>query len=407
MEFASADRVQLAYVKEVTAGITPAAGNISRKLRMTGESLAFDLTKTPDSEITADAQPTSSTTTNASAAGDINLHVQYSEYDPLVAGTLRSAWEPFGVNGVGATFTGTFTATTITASAATAGASLFTLLKPGQWFRLNAPGNDNHGKLLRVSTTVAPTSTVLTVDANTPLTVGAGVTNCSIASSRLVNGITKSSFTIEKQATDVNQFFTFRGMHPSKLSMSFAAESESNGSISFMGFSHELSQATKLPGTLGESQPYDIHNGVAGVGKLWENGAPANVTVKSLSIDIDSGLRQQTALGVLGAAGMGIGTIAVTGSISLYFEDGAMYTKYVKDIYTSIIFSTLDADGNGYVFTIPKVMLGQGKVLAGGKNSDLMAEFQIEALADRANVVPALRKTVIIDRVGAAVLPIA
>lgn len=402
-DFASADRVQLAIIKEVTRGVTPTTGSGSRKLRMTGESLAFDLTKTPDSEITSDAQPTSSTTTNASVAGDINLHVQYAEYDPLIAGVLRSAWEPFGTNGVGASFIGTFTATTITASVATTGTSLFTALKPGQWFRLNAPTTDNHGKLCRVSPTVAPTATVITLDPNTPLAVGTSIANCSIASSRLVNATTLTSFTVEKQVTDVGQFFTYRGMHPSKLSMSFAAESESNGSISFMGYGEELSGATKLPGTLAESQAYEIHNGVVGVGKLWENGVPAAITVKSLSLDIDSGLRQQTALGALGAVGMGIGTIAVTGSITLYFENGDLYQKYAKDTYTSLIFSTLDVDGNGYVITIPKLMLGQGKVLAGSKNSDLMAEFQIEALADRRNANAALKKTVIIDRVGTAV----
>lgn len=398
MTFASADRVQLAYTPEVTPGVTPANG-ISRKLRMTGESLAFDLTKTPDSEITADAQPTSSTTTNASAAGDINLHVQYAEYDPLIAGVLRSAWVPHGTDGVSAPFDADFTVNSIIADAAPTGLNAFTRLQPGQWFRLNTPAGH---KVLRVSTTVAPTGTVLTLDPNTPLAVGDAAA-CTISTSRLSNGIDLRSFTVEKQATDIDQYFTFRGMHPSKLSMQFATESDTKGSISFMGFSHELTESTKLPGTLEDSNPYEIHNGVVGVGQLWENGTPANIKVRNLSFDVDSGLRQQTALGTLGAVGMGIGTIAVTGSITLYFEDGRMYDKYAKDTYTSLIFSTLDVDGNGYVITIPKVMLGQGRVVAGGKNSDLMAEFQIEALADRRNPVAALKKTVIIDRIGAAV----
>lgn len=402
MTFASADRVQLAYIKEVTPGVTPVGGN-GRSLRMTGESLAFDLTKTSDKEITSDGQPTSSTTTNASAAGDLQLHIQYAEYDPFIAGVMRSDWVAFGVNGVGATFSGTFTANTITAAVATSGASIFTALQKGQWFKLAAPTHANDGQWLRTSTTVAPTATVITLDASTPLEVGAGVANCTVTSSRLTNGVALTSFTLEKQATDVIQFFTYRGMHPSKFSTSFAAESESTGSISFMGFTHELSGATKLPGVQAASQSFDIHNGVAGVGELWENGAPAGVSVKSLSMDIDSGLRQQTALGTLGAVGMGIGTIAVTGSITCYFENGDLYSKYENDTYTSLIFSTMDADGNGYVFTIPKVMLTGAKVVAGGKNTDLMAEFQFEALADRANTVPALRKTIIIDRLGAVV----
>lgn len=405
MPFASTDRVQLAYIKEVTPGVTPTSGSGSKKLRMTGESLKFAKTKTADNEISDDAQPNSSTTTNASVAGDINLHVQYAEYDPLIAGVLRSAWAPFGTNGVGATFTVTaFTATTITASVATSGSSLFTNLQLGQWFRLSAPGNPNDGKLLRVSSTVAPTATVLTVDSATPLsTTGTNVTNCAVQSSRLVNSTTLSSFTIERQSADVGQFFAYSGCHPSKMSVSMATEAHTTGSISVMGYKGKRGDATVLPGALAESQTYEVHSGVVGVGQLWEDGAPTEATVKSISFDVDSGLRAQTALGKLGAVGMGIGTIAVTGTISIYFEDGALYDKYENDVYTSLVFSSLDPDGNGYVYTMPRVMLTDATIVAGGKNSDLMAEFQFEAKADRKNAVAALRKTIIIDRVGAAV----
>lgn len=401
MTFASADRVQLAYIAESVPGTTPTTGN-GRKLRMTGESLAFDLTKTDDNEISADGQPSSSTTVNATAGGDINLHVQYAEYDPFVAGVLRSAWVEFGTDGVSATFDADFTATTITADVAPTGSSAFTNLQRGQWFRLNAPTTEFDGELVRVSPTVSPTATVITLDAATPLEVDTA-TGCTISTSRLANGVDLTSFTIEKQATDVDEYFAFRGMHPSKLSLSFASESDTTGSISFMGYDAENDTVTALPGTLQESQTYDIHNGVVGVGQLWEGGAPTTASVKSLSFDADSGLRYQTALGTLGAVGIGIGTFSASGSITVYFENGALYQKYEGDVYTSLIFSTLDTQGNGYVITLPRVMLSQGRIVAGGKNTDLMAEFQFSAKADRANTIPALRKTVFIDRVGAAV----
>lgn len=403
--FASADLVQLGYVKEVTFGVTPGAGT-SRAVRFTGESLSFDKTKTADKEINSDAQPTGTTTTNAQTTGDIKVHMQYAEYDPFLAGVARGAWNVFGVNGVGAAFSGTFTANTITAGVPTAGASIFTNLQKGQWFRLNAPADPNDGKWVRVSMVTAPTAAVITLDPSTILAATGPIAGCTVAASRLANATTLSHFTIERQATDVAQFFAYTGQTPSKFSTSLTSEQQTEATFSFMGKTGKRGAATVLPGAVTVSNTYEIQNGITGVGTLWENDDPITSTsVKSVSIDIDSALRAQTALGSLGPVGMGVGTLSIKGNLSVYFADGSIYDRFEQDIYTSLIFCSKDAAGNGYVFSLPRVMLTNAKIVAGAKNSDLMAEFQYEAFADRANAVPALRKTIFIDRLGAAVLP--
>lgn len=412
MPNASADRAQLAYIPETTYAVTPVVGN-GYNLRMTGESLSFNVTHAEDKEITADAQPNGATIINASTAGDIKVHMQYAEYDRFLSGVLRAAWAAFGTNGVGATFSGSFTAgtmgtvaSTITAGAATSGTSLFTTLQPGQWFQLNAPTHANDKKWVRNSTTVAATATVITLDVNTPLVAGATVAGCFVAASRLANGSTLRSFSIEKQFGDVSQFLTQRGQFVSKFSFGLNDGALTEGSFSFMGKDEIANAVTQLPGATAESQTYEIQNAVTGVGNLWEAGAPLLTTdVKSMSIDLDSALRAQGALGKLGPAGYGVGTISAKGKITVYFANIDLYNKFLGDIYTSIIFSTKDIDGNGYVFTFPRVKLSNGKIVAGGKNTDVMAEFDYTAYADRKNATAALRKTVIIDRLGAAVAP--
>lgn len=411
-DFASADRAQLAYAPEAAFAVTPTTG-ACYNLRMTGESLGFNLTFASDKEITADAQPNGSTVVNAGAAGDIKFHMQYAEYDRFLSGVMRDAWTAFGTNGVGAVFSGTFTAgtmgtvaSTITAGAATSGSSIFTNLKPGQWFKLNAPTHANDGKWVRNSATVAATATVVTLDVNTPLAAGATIANCSVATSRLTNGTTKRSFSIEKQFADVNQFFLQRGQYVSKFSFGMNDGQLTEGSFSFMGKDEIRDDVTAMPTTPLDSQTYEIQDGITGAGNLWEGGAPlVSTSIKSLTFDMDSALRAQGALATLGPAGIGIGTFSTKGKITVYFADGSLYDKFAGNIYTSIIFSTKDVDGNGYVFTMGRVKLTNGKVNAGGKNTDLMAEFDYEAFADRKNAVAALRKTVIIDRLGAAVLP--
>lgn len=401
--FASADRVQLGFMKEAAFGVTPASGN-PRKLRFTGESLAFDLTRQADKEITPDAQPNGNATVNAQTSGDIKGQMQYAEYDDFLAGALRSVWAEYGTKGVGDTFAGTFTANTISAGVATSGASAFSSLQQGQWFRLNAPASPNNGLWLRVSPTVAPTDSLITLDPSTPLTAEGPIAGCTIATSRVANGVTLTHFSIERQALDVNQYFVYAGETVSKFSTGLTSEQQTDVTFTFLGKNEKRNDATALPGTLQDSYTYELHDSIEGVGTLWENGEPLlSTSVKSVTLDVDSALRAQTALGSLGPVGIGIGTFAVKGKLTVYFKDGALYDKFIDGTYTSFIFSSKDTDGNGYVFTLPRAQLSNGKVQAGGKNTDLMAEFDFEAFADRKNTVPALRKTLFIDRLGAAV----
>lgn len=404
---AVSSRLQMAYLQETTFGTVPVAGNY-RNLRITGESLNFDYSKEESKEIRADRQTAGATTTDANAAGSINFHMQYAEYDQLMAGALQNTWTVFGTNGVGATFSATFTATTITASVATTGTSLFTLLAKGQWFKLVAPTHANDGKILRVSTTVAPTSTIITLDANTPAAVGAGVANCTVSAARLTNGITAPSFSVEKQFTDIGQFLTFRGMTVGKMDLNFSAASLTDGSFEFMGKDVQQGTATKLPGTVVPSYTYDIQNSVRGVGQMWENGAPiASTFVKSITLSANNNLRGQKAIGNLGNIGIGSGDLNTSGTIEIYFADATIFNRFLTDTYTSLIVGTQDnaaGTGNGYVVTLPRVLLMNAKIVAQGENQDIMASFDYSAFSDDANADASLRKTIIIDRTGAAVV---
>lgn len=412
MPFAAANRVQLAYVPESTFGTIPTTGN-PYALRTTGESLKFALTKESDKEINPTAQLTSSTTTFGQADGDIKVHVQYAEYDRFLAGLCRSSWSAYGTNGVGTTFSASVTAGTlgtvasvVTAGAAPTGSSAFSNLQPGQWFKINMPGDPNDGKIVRVSTSVATTTTTVTLDVNTPLAASTSVAGSSIATSRLTNGTTLQPFSIEKQMLDVGQYHTFRGMNVSKFSTSFASKALTEGTFTFIGKDMLANTSTQLTGAVAASNTYDIQNGVRGLGQLWEGGAPLTSTsIKSITLDIDSNLRAQDAAGTLGLVGVGIGTFKVSGKLTIYFATGALFTKYLNDTYTSFTVQTTDTAGNGYVITIPKAMLSNGQVLAGGQDTDMMAEFDYTAYADKTNAVAALRQTIFIDRVGAAVAP--
>ena len=408
MPFASSSVEQIRYIVEATFGVTPGSGN-PRNLRMTGETLNYDISKDSSKEINATRSISSVIPLTANANGGISGEMQYQEWDTFLAATLQSTWTVFGTNGVGAAFNttaGGITATTITASTAPTGNNAFTNLQKGQWIRVVTPGDaNNDGKIVRVSTATAPTTTVITLDANTPLTVNAGtVTGMTIATSRLTNGTTQTSYSIERANSDITQFMCYTGMVPSKMSLNLASGSFTTINFDFMGKSASAAGTTALPGSPISSYTFDIHSGVSGsTCQLWEGGAPITGTyVKSLSLDYDNNCRSQEAICTLGAVGVGCGTIACGGKLSVYFANASLFTKFKDNTNSSIIFSSVDGSGNGYVISLPVVNIKSWKTNSSAKDQDMMVDIEFTALRDAANATAALQQVIFIDRVGVA-----
>ena len=407
-QLASTSRVQLRYIKETDFGVTPTNGPAS-ELRMTGESLVFNVTKESSSEINAYRGVSSAVPTNAEASGSINGEMQYAEYDPLIEGVLQDTWKPYGTNGASAALDLSFTANTIESATPTAGVDSFLTLAPGQWFTLSNTGTANDGKMFRVSKVTPPTATVITLDVNTPAVVGSGATS-KLSVSRLTNGTTQPSFTLEKEMSDVGEFMAFRGMTPSSMNLSITSGAMSTIEIAFMGKDAKPGNATALPTDVPvkPSQGFQVMSGVAGkTCGLWVDGVPLSETfVTSIGLSYDNALRAQGAICALGAVGIGSGSIALTVDLEVYFASGrTFYDEFITNKNVEIAFTAFDAEGNGYMFTMPVANISSYTSSASAKDQDLMASIQLTGLMDLTTTNPALRgKVLFIDRIGVPVV---
>jgi hypothetical protein len=400
-DFASANLAQVRWIEEADFGVTPVTGN-SNNLRITGESLAFSISKTESGEITPDRMTTDLIETSASATGGVNIELSYREFDTLLRAVLMTPdWVHYGVQtagvgqGVGTSFGATFTTTTISADVNPSGTSAFTGLQKGQWIQVQSPLSVNDKKSVKISTTVSPSAGLVTLDAATPL-VAEGPFPCKLSSSRASNGTTKKSFTLERAHNDVGQFFQFRGMTPSKLSLSMASGSILTGSIEFIGKDGGRTQVTSMPGTPVDSTAYDVMNAVSGVGNIMENGALLSGTkIKKLDISIDNSLRGQDAIGERGNAGIGLGTLKVTGSMEVYLANGTLYDKFLNNTRTSLEVIASDKSKNGYAVIIAAMKYGDAKVNAGSKDSECMISLPFTGIKDTVT-----GKVIILDRMG-------
>lgn len=407
MALASTSRVTVSYIKEALFGVTPATGTV-RKLRVTGESLNFSYSKETSKELNDTRSSSSKVPVSAEASGGIEGEMQFAEYDPFIEGVLQDTFKGIGGTGQSTPFSATLTATTITAGTATTGTSAFTTLQPGQWFGITGTGTANDLKLFRVSKVTPPSATVITLDAGTPAIPGGPFATTKIQAARLTNGIIQPSFTIQRAIPDAGEFFSFRGMTPGSMAVSLSAGSLSTVQFDFMGRDADQRNTTLLPAVVTDSQSYQVMSGVSGTScALWAKGAPlAGTFINSVSFSYNNALRGQTALCALGAIGLASGQIECTIDIEVYFATGAtFYAELLNNANIEVAFTAYDAEGNGYVFTLPAANVSTYSVNAsGGSDSDLMASIQLTALRDAANPDALLRKVCFIDRIGGVLL---
>lgn len=382
---------ELRYIAEVTPGTTPGSGNCS-KLRMTQPTMKAAIATVKSEEIAADRLAPGSIRTDLNIDGGFNFEFSAKEYDPFLEGLLGNNFTHYGTNGLGASFTMTSTASTITAAIAPTGNSAFTNIGLSEWFKIVPPAGASQAikdyfadAWFKSHASTASTSTVVTLDASTPIVAPGILTSqagYAISRSQIVNGSTFKTFSIEHVMTDVNEFMLFRGMRPGSLDLDISVGSIVTGSFGFMGMSHESKTATSLPGTPQASNTLDAMNAVTDVGTIYEGSSnllSAGSFIKSVKLSINNNLRGQKAIQTFGNAGVGYGELALSGQLEVYFPDGAYYRKWLNGTNTALSLGMADALGNGYLLDFDKVTFRDVALNPGGRNDDVMLTLPFDA----------------------------
>lgn len=393
MTFASSAYGQLAYIAETTAGQVPVAGNAT-KLRMTTPTMKAATSTVKSAEVSSHGMASDQTITDLNVDGGFNFELSGKEYDPFIEGVMMGTWNHYGTNGLGTTFSATMAAGTITAAVAPTTTSAFTNIGLGQWFKVVPPPGATSAvkeyfadRWFKSHAVTPSTSTIITLDASTPIAapgLGALGAGYAISASVVQNGVTKRSFSMEYQLTDISQFLTFSGMRPGSLELSLDIGSIITGSFGFLGGAdHTMQATTRLPGSLQASQSLDVMNAVSDVGAIYENGASILSQtygfIKSVKFNMSRNLRGQKAVGVFGNADVGLGECEVGGSLEVYVENATYYNKWLKGTQTSLAFGMADQYGNGYLIEMEKVKFGDAGMNPGGLSDDTMLTLPFSA----------------------------
>ena len=363
--------VGLFYSKESTAwGETEADPLIA--LRYAGESLAPELQTIISNEINTDRNVSDVVRTQISASGEVNGEISYGTLDTLLEGGVQEEWStPITTTAsltavaAGNKFTGT--------DWAAAGWVAGMRFKSSGW---TDPGNNGVGWVVSANTTD------LVVGGLTLVNEGPAsrtITNGGM----LRNGSVFTSFTLEKQFTDLtNIFHILRGMAINTMGFNVQVGSISTWTAAFLGKSVEAAAATAGTGGPTAANTNDVLNAIDNVTAIYQGGTLSTLDITAISFNMNNNLRARYAIGSASAVGISSGQFNVEGNFTAYFEDSVLFEQFTDFVTTSLSFRLYDAAGNSLMVTLPAIKFTTGRAVAGGKDGDVMAELGFMAKKD-------------------------
>src|SRR5262245_47091959 len=375
MAQAESNRVDIRISPETTWNETPAAPTMA-SLPYTSESLIYDKRTVTSQIVRADRMIQDIIEVGAGSQGDVNIEYKFSDFESLILAALgASAWNS-------QTFTGAGGNLDIAASGGgnqvlTGPASTWDNYLVGGYVRVSGANAANNG-VFRI---VSKTSTDLTI-ANPTGTLQANADGATVLMKNARLGTTKKSFLVEKNFGDITQFISFRGMRVGSWSMNMEAEQIITGSFGLVG-AGAFRAGTTVSGSVTPAGALSVCSATANFGRIEEPvGTPLVTAIKAVRFTLNANPRQLTAVANKFPIGINLGSFEITGSLEAYFEDGALYDKFVNHTDSSLVVEVDSPEDDRTIITIPALKYTTAGPVGPGLNQDVMATFNFQAKYD-------------------------
>lgn len=367
-----ADRLRLSYAVESTYGTFPTTQ--FKPLRFTSESIKQATETVQSQEIRGDRQRGKVARTKINAAGGLNYHLSYSTYDDFIKWALfSSGWS------TAAAITGTdISAAASDNSINSTSTDLTTNISQYDWIKVSGfTGTTANNGYMKV-TSVATNKLIVTGKTLVDDAAGESVTIEHDGNAK--NETTLYSFSAEKKFQDLtDKYARITGLVVDSWSMDVEADQIVSGAFEFLG-AKEVSSGSAAAGGYGSATTTEIINSVDEVKSVLE--AQATFAGTRASFSMSNNLRERIEIGNLGATEIKAGTVSIEGTLHQYLKSEALMDKYLNFTATSLAIVVEDTAGNGYVIDFPRVRFTDGQRLAGGIDSDIIAEMTWSAERD-------------------------
>ncbi|MGH9886627.1 MAG: phage tail tube protein, partial [bacterium] len=127
-----------------------------------------------------------------------------------------------------------------------------------------------------------------------------------------------------------------------------------------------------------------VMNASTGLSRIAEalvqlNGGTQNLPLGA-KIMINGNLRPQPAAGQIALAGIGFGTLEITGEFDVYLDTPAMLTKLWANTTSAFDVRYVDNNGDGYIWDIPTIKYADGDTPMPAQNSDVTPKMAFRGI---------------------------
>lgn len=200
---------------------------------------------------------------------------------------------------------------------------------------------------------------------------------------RLENAATRTSFVMEKEFSDINEFLSYHGCMVNTFSLEIPAQGKITGSFEFLGLNEAAAGATIATiGTPIAATTTPIVNSIDNISGVEEGGSAFSGCIDRISLNFNNNLRTKNCVGVVGASDVGFGKMQISGVFRAHYQSRALYEKKLNQTASSLQWTVTDSLGNAYIFLIPEIRYTDGQVVAGGNNQDVIADLSFTAIKD-------------------------
>ncbi len=379
MSNADSSRSQLRYLLESTWNVVPSAAMTN--MRTTGNSLKPGKQVVRSEEIRNDRMVPGILEVFQDGGGGVNFEMSHLSLHDFISLAFFCSWLTNTVTG-SSDISFTLADKKITSGGTPAFNTKFVV---GQKIRVSGTVSNNGDKTITaVTATVITVAEALVNESNKSAVIkGSICRNGSTTVGSLLPLVDAKSVILEDEFTDITQFLAYRGCLLDKLNIELASKAIAKGSIDFVAAAAYRAAVTLGNPTTPIAAPTnDIYNCSANVGTIKEGGSTLATALKAVRIALANNVESDDAIGSKYAIDMSKGTIALTGSVDAYWENGNLWDKFINHTTSSLSVALTDATGNTTYITLPALKYATEDVAPGAINQRVIEKLGWEAYRD-------------------------
>ena len=194
-------------------------------------------------------------------------------------------------------------------------------------------------------------------------------------------GIIQRSFSIEEGLKNITQYRLFKGCYVDKINFSIKPNSIAKLKFSFLGMDETVS-GTPMDAAPDPSVVTKVIDANSALAVIKEGGSPV-VYITGMDFTLDNQGKVLEVIGSNKGAGVNWGRSKITGTLTAYIPDMALYNKYVAETNTSLEAILADGTVGTYNLKLPNVKLVGAKIDVSNEDA-LIQSIPFQALYDPA-----------------------